>query len=203
MAHAEAVRARMVRRLVGPNAVTVAELGRESGIPVSTLSRWLQGAASIRVMTKKVDVLETATPTDPTAKRPQDWSALERAQLVLEAAAVDEQELGELLRRRGLHREQLDEWRASLEDALSHPRARRCRHRSARVPDPPASPVTRDPPGGSGTVLRLGRAASRRSRPRPPAMAAVEMLKCDASHHLVWRPALVRSWCSVDTPFRP
>lgn len=38
-----------------------------------------------------------------------------------------------------------------------------CRHRSARVPDPPASPVTRDPPGGGGAVLRLGRAARRRS----------------------------------------
>lgn len=115
----------MVRRLVGPNAVTVTELGRESGIPLSTLSRWLQGAASIRLVTKKEDGLETAASTDPAARRPQDWSALERAQLVLEAAALGEQELGELLRRRGLHREQLDEWRASLEDALSHPRSRR------------------------------------------------------------------------------
>jgi len=123
MAYSEAVRARMVRRLVGPSAVTVSELGRESGIPLSTLSRWLEGAASIRLVTKKDD--DTVVPTDPTAKRPQDWSALERAQLVLKAAALGEQELGELLRRRGLHREQLVEWRASLEDALSHPRGRR------------------------------------------------------------------------------
>ena len=115
----------MVRRLVGPGAVTVTELGRESGIPLSTLSRWLHGAASIRPVTKKEDGLETATPTEPAAKRPQDWSALDRAQVVLEAAALGEQELGDLLRRRGLHREQLDEWRASLEDALSNPRSRR------------------------------------------------------------------------------
>ena len=115
----------MVRRLVGPGAVTVSELGRESGIPLSTLSRWVQGAASIRVVTKKADEPKALVPTDPTAKRPQDWSALERAQVVLEAAALGEQELGELLRRRGLHREQLDEWRSSLEDALTHPRGRR------------------------------------------------------------------------------
>lgn len=114
----------MVRRLVGPSAVTVSELGRESGIPLSTLSRWLQGAASIRLVTKRDDD-DTLVPTDSAAKRPQDWSALERAQLVLEAATLGEQELGELLRRRGVHREQLDEWRASLEDALSHPRGRR------------------------------------------------------------------------------
>ena len=115
----------MVRRLIGPGAVTVAELGRESGIPLSTLSRWIHGAASIRLVTKKDGGVEALVPTDPTAKRPQDWSALERAQLVLEPAALGDQELGELLRRRGLHREQLDEWRTSLEDALSHPRTRR------------------------------------------------------------------------------
>lgn len=115
----------MVRRMVGPGAVTVAELARESRIAQTTLSRWLEGAASIRVVTKKTDSPETPVPADPTAKRPQDWSALERAQFVLEAAAVTEQELGELLRRRGLHREQLEEWRASLEDALTAPRGRR------------------------------------------------------------------------------
>jgi len=115
--------------MVGPGAVTATELGRESGIPLSTLSRWLQGAASIRfVTTKKTDDSQAAAtdaPTDQTAKRPQDWGALERARFVLEAAALTEQEIGELLRSRGLHREQLDEWRTSLEDALTQPRGRR------------------------------------------------------------------------------
>jgi transposase len=115
----------MVRRMVGPSAVPVSELEKESGITSSTLYRWLECAASIRPVTEKKDGLDTTMPIDPTAKRPQDWNALERAQLVLEAAALGEQELGELLRRRGLHREQLDEWRALLEDALSHPRGRR------------------------------------------------------------------------------
>lgn len=81
-------------------------------------------------------------------------------------------------------------------------RRRSCRHRRARVPDPPVSPVTRDPPGGGDAVLRPGRAARRRKRPRSR-LAIVEMSKMDASHRLVRRPALVRSWpCSVGTPFR-
>jgi hypothetical protein len=42
--------------------------------------------------------------------------------------------------------------------------ARFCRHRRARVPDPPASPVPRDPPGGARTVLRLDGAAAARAR---------------------------------------
>jgi hypothetical protein len=41
--------------------------------------------------------------TEPaeTPKRPQDWTALERAQAVLAASQADESELGEFLRRRG------------------------------------------------------------------------------------------------------
>jgi transposase len=107
----------MIRRMVGPDALTPFELGRECGIAKTTLSRWLEGAASIRVVTKKkTEIPEALAPTDPAAKR---------AQFVLEAAAVTEQELGELLRRRGLHREQLEEWRAALEDALTAPRGKR------------------------------------------------------------------------------
>jgi transposase len=55
------------------------------------------------------------------AKRPQDWSPKERIQLLLESDGLGEQELGELLRRRGVHREQLDGWRAALDEAFAHP----------------------------------------------------------------------------------
>lgn len=112
----------MVRRMVGPGAVNLVTLCGETGIPKSTLSRWLKGAASIRFVTPKPP--EADAPTMPGAKRPQDWTAMERAKLVLETAGLTEQELGELLRSRGVHREQLDEWRSSLEDALAHPRSK-------------------------------------------------------------------------------
>jgi WD40 repeat protein len=39
-----------------------------------------------------------------------------------------------------------------------------CHHRRAWVPDPPGSTVSRDPPGGARTVLRLDRGAARRIR---------------------------------------
>lgn len=38
--YSELVRARMVRRMVGPGAVTASDLERETGIPQPTLSRW-------------------------------------------------------------------------------------------------------------------------------------------------------------------
>jgi hypothetical protein len=45
--------------------------------------------------------------------------------VVVEAGRLSEAELGEYLRRQGLHREQLEEWRTALEEALSQPRSGR------------------------------------------------------------------------------
>lgn len=120
MEYSELVRARMVRRMVGPNAVAATELSRETGIPQPTLSRWLRGAASIQLVTTKKSTNEVEAAADD-AKRPQDWSAEERMRFVLEAGGLGDQELGELLRRRGVHREQLDAWRASLDEAFARP----------------------------------------------------------------------------------
>lgn len=120
MEYPDSVKARMVRRLLGPNAVSANALCLETGIPQSTLSRWLRAAATIKGVSS---TKPTPPPTGPTpAKRPQDWTALERAQAVLEASQLSEDELGEYLRSRGLHQEHLDEWRQALEDALSRGR---------------------------------------------------------------------------------
>jgi transposase len=49
----------------------------------------------------------------------------------LEANELPEEELGEFLRRRGLHQEHLDEWRQALEDALS--RGRNAKSETKRI----------------------------------------------------------------------
>ena len=118
MEYSELVRARMVRRMVGPGALTATELARETGVPQPTLSRWLRGAASIRLVTTNDASNEGEAAA--AAKRPQDWSPQERMAFVLEAHGLGDHELGELLRRRGVHREQLDGWRASLDEAFGH-----------------------------------------------------------------------------------
>jgi transposase-like protein len=41
MEYADSVKARMVRRLVGPDAVSANMLATETGISQATLSRWL------------------------------------------------------------------------------------------------------------------------------------------------------------------
>jgi len=124
MEYSEVVRARSVRRMVGPGAVSATELSRESGIPQPTLSRWLREAASLRLVTSKpTSSNESQAPA--VEKRPQDWSSKERLQLLVDADGLADQELGELLRRRGVHREQFDAWRAALDDAFAQPRPSR------------------------------------------------------------------------------
>jgi len=46
-----------------------------------------------------------------TGKRPQDWSAEEKLQAVIEGATLSEADLGAFLRRQGLHEAQLTQWR--------------------------------------------------------------------------------------------
>jgi len=125
MEYSELVRARMVRRMVGPGALAATELSRETGIPQPTLSRWLRGAASLRLVSTKQDEPSEVEAAASEARRPQDWSPKERMQFVLEADGLGDQELGELLRRRGVHREQLDAWRIALDEAFVRPTASR------------------------------------------------------------------------------
>ena len=118
--------------MVGPGAISATELSRETGIPQPTLSRWLRGAASLRLVSSKPE-----TPKESEAavaeKRPQDWSSKERLQLLVEADGLDDQELGELLRRRGVHREQFDAWRAALDEAFAQPRPGRRSPEAKRI----------------------------------------------------------------------
>ena len=55
------------------------------------------------------------------AQRPQDWSALDRARVILEAEHLTGELLGRFLRERGrgLHQSQLEQWKIMLETAMA------------------------------------------------------------------------------------
>jgi transposase-like protein len=52
------------------------------------------------------------------ARRPEDWKPEERLRAVIEAAGLSDAELGEFLRRSGLHEATLAEWRGAALEAL-------------------------------------------------------------------------------------
>ena len=126
MQYTETFRARMVRRMLGPKAVTATVLAEETGISQPTLSRWLRETASVQAMsTRDKAPPKGAPPSAPEGKRAQDWTPEEKLRAVVEAMDLEGKALGEYLRRRGLHQEQLAQWRQSAKAALEGHASRR------------------------------------------------------------------------------
>jgi transposase-like protein len=132
MEYSEVMKARMIKRMTGPRAVTATALAEETGISQPTLSRWLRDAGTLLPVSKsrtKVTSVNSKTP-----KRTQDWTMLEKLRVVIEAAELPEEELGAFLRREGLHREQFEQWRTATAEALGVSQGRR-RQKSGPSPE--------------------------------------------------------------------
>ena len=97
-----AYKQKMLDRLTGKNAVSACQLSRETGLPQQTLSRWLQDACSLPVMTPK---------------RPmRAWSIDEKIRVLAEAGRLTGIELTALLKREGLVLAEYEQWRLALGD---------------------------------------------------------------------------------------
>mgnify|MGYP002071647857 CR=1 FL=1 len=103
--YSETFKTKMVQKMLSPNGRTMTGLSREFGVPEATLYRWRNGATLGGMSWSSSDNKTNATTAS------HDWSAEEKLAVVLEAAAVPDAELGEFLRRKGLHEAQLREWR--------------------------------------------------------------------------------------------
>ncbi len=107
MKYPDGFKMRMVQRLSGPTAVSANMLAEEVGVAQTTLSKWLRQASSI-------DQNYSQKVKNHMPKRPQDWTAEEKLQTVIEAASLSDEELGEFLRRKGIHEAQLNEWHSLM-----------------------------------------------------------------------------------------
>ena len=110
--YSESFKARLVQKMLIPNARPMSALAQETGLSEATLYRWRRETTSAG-MTDRPDEV-TNSPTKP----PQQWSAEEKLAVVLEAAVVPEAELGGYLRRKGLHEAYLAEWRQQMLSGL-------------------------------------------------------------------------------------
>ena len=99
--YSESLRSKLVQKMSAPGGPSATALAQEVGISQSTLSRWLR-AVRVEGMTNKK------------SRRPQDWTAAEKLAAVLEAAPLSEEALGGFLRRKGLYRTHLDQWREQM-----------------------------------------------------------------------------------------
>ena len=108
----------MVKRLTGRNPESTRDLAEETGVHQTTLSRWLRQAEVDTIP----DMSHDTKPSGKTPRRPRDWSLQEKLQVLQEASALSDQELGGYLRRKGLHEAQLEQWRASVAEVLENPK---------------------------------------------------------------------------------
>ena len=89
----------VVRKMMPPNAQSVAQVHRETGISEPTLYAWRN----------RYRAEGQVVPADPS--NPENWSGENKLAVVIETAALNEQELAEYCRRKGLYPEQIQRWR--------------------------------------------------------------------------------------------
>ena len=125
----ETFKASLVKRMTGAVPETAYELAEETGVHQTTLSRWVREAAErsrFGSMSKPKNRSRKSSKTarQSGARRPQDFSPEEKFQVLLEVAALEDEELGAYLRRKGIHEAQLTQWREAVAKALEKPTAR-------------------------------------------------------------------------------
>lgn len=115
MGYTEAFKEQMVKRMLGPPAVSASALSKQVDVPQPTLSQWL------RATLERGATLPSAEEKKPqaTAVAPKKWTAEEKLRVLAAAHGLHGEQLGALLRREGIHEEQLTQWRQSAMGALA------------------------------------------------------------------------------------
>ena len=88
-----------VRKMMPPNAMSVAQVSRDTGVSDVTLCNWRN---RFRNEGK-------AVPADPS--NPENWTGESKLAVVIETAALNEEGLAEYCRQKGLYVEQITGWR--------------------------------------------------------------------------------------------
>ena len=101
----------VLKRMLPPNNVTIRQLAQEEGISEATLHKWRAEARLKGQLMPDADA------------GPEGWSSRDKFAAVLETAALNESELGEYCRKRGLYSAQIAAWRLACEQANDWDRA--------------------------------------------------------------------------------
>jgi transposase-like protein len=97
--YSEGFRERAVQMMMPPNAMSVAQVSRETGVSEQTLYNWRN----------RFRHEGRAVPAD--SKNPENWSGENKLAVIIETAALNEEQLAEYCRKKGLYAEQVMRWR--------------------------------------------------------------------------------------------
>jgi len=107
----------VLRKMLAPHNRPLSELAAEEGIGEATLYLWRRKARAQGRLLPDADA------------GPEGWSAADKFAAVVESAALNEAELAEYCRKRGLYPQQIQRWRAACEQANDWEQAREQRTR--------------------------------------------------------------------------
>jgi transposase len=100
-------KAAVLKKLLPPYSLSVAELSRQEGISDATLYTWRKQAVA------------GGEVVSASGKSTSKWSAEAKLSMVIETATLSEIELSEYCREKGLYPEQLKSWRQACLDGQS------------------------------------------------------------------------------------
>ena len=105
MNYSQELRDAMLRRMLPPNNESITKIAREEGISEQTLRNWRDKAREEGYAVPGKDAV------------PDDWSTQDKFLIVVETASMDEAELAEYARKKGLYIEQIKSWRDACMNA--------------------------------------------------------------------------------------
>ena len=104
MHHSPELKEAVLRRLLPPNNESITKVSREDGIPQGTLTRWKNEAKAQGIAA-------------PTGENAETWSTQDKFLIVVETASMNESDLAEYARKKGLYVEQIKSWRDACVNA--------------------------------------------------------------------------------------
>jgi len=101
--YSDTVKEAMVAKLTTTNAPSATAFAKEVNIPQSTLSRWVR---EYGIMGGGGGAMKQ--------RRPQDWTAEEKLNAILEYEKLNDEERGKYLREKGLHSIHIERWKEAI-----------------------------------------------------------------------------------------
>ena len=95
----------LLRRMLPPNNESITKISREEGISEQTLRNWRDKARKEGYAAPGTDAV------------PDDWSTQDKFLVVVETASMNETELAEYARKKGLYIEQIKTWKDACMNA--------------------------------------------------------------------------------------
>ena len=113
----------VIAKMMPPHQKSLEALAEEERISVATLYHWRREARLKGILLPDHD------------HSPSGWSSADKFAAVLETALLNEVELGEYCRKRGLYPEQIKQWRRACEEANDWDRKQNDHLKAARKAD--------------------------------------------------------------------